>query len=302
VRELPVRIAELGTMFRYERSGVVGGLSRVRQMTLNDGHVFCSPEQLEAEIGRILAMVEEAYRVLAIPPPRYRLSLRGEGPKYVDDDELWERSESVLRSALRTLGAEFSEAPGEGAFYGPKIDLQVEDPLGREETLSTVQVDFHLPARFDLAAFHGDARVRPVMVHRSIVSTMERMVAHLLEVHDGALPVWLSPCQVRILPVVDVAAEWAASVLGRLRDRGVRAELDDRDATLAARVRDAQADKVPYVVVVGRREAASGVVSVRLRDGRQLDPLPAQQFAALVGAGADGRSDHLVQDGGRGGS
>ena len=144
VRDLPIRIAELGTMFRYERSGVVGGLSRVRQMTLNDGHVFCLPEHLEAEIGNILAMVEIAYEALGIPAPHYRLSLRGPGPKYVADDGLWQRSEAVLRAALRNLGADYEEAPDEAAFYGPKIDLQVSDPQGREETLSTVQVDFHL--------------------------------------------------------------------------------------------------------------------------------------------------------------
>ncbi len=210
VRDLPLRIAELGTMFRYERSGVVGGLSRVRQMTLNDGHVFCLPVHLEAEIAGIVAMVEEAYRTLDIPAPRYRLSLRDDGPKYVADEELWRRSEAVVRSAFDNLRLAYEEVPGEAAFYGPKIDLQVTDPRGREETLSTVQVDFHLPGRFDLGAYDGENRVRPVMVHRSIVSTMERMVAHLLEVHDGALPVWLSPCQVRIIPIVDDTVDHAA--------------------------------------------------------------------------------------------
>jgi len=284
-RELPLRIAELGTMFRCERSGVVGGLSRVRQMTLNDGHVFCLPAHLEAEIASILAMVEEAYRALQIPPPRYRLSLRGEGPKYVAGDELWRRSEDVLRAVLRARGSEYDEASGEAAFYGPKIDLQVRDPQGREETLSTVQVDFHLPAQFDLAVYDGDQRLQPVMIHRSIVSTMERMVAHLLEVHNGALPVWLAPCQVRVVPVVDDAAEHALSIRARLRERGLRAALDNRDATLAARVRDAQHDKVPYVAVVGRREAASGGVAVRLRDGSQFD-MPVDDFVALVSASA----------------
>ncbi len=294
VRDLPIRFAELGTMFRHERSGVVGGLSRVRQMTLNDGHVFCLPEHLEAEIGNILAMVEVAYEALGIPAPHYRLSLRGPGPKYVADDELWQRSETVLRAALRNLGADYEEAPDEAAFYGPKIDLQVSDPQGREETLSTVQVDFHLPGRFDLAAYDGDTRARPVMIHRSIVSTMERMVAHLLEVHDGALPVWLAPCQVRIVPIVDDAVEHSLMVRDRLRDCGVRVEVDDRDATLAARIRDAQRDKVPYVAVIGRREAASASVAVRLRDGRQLDPLSVDDFVTLVATTADRRSSQLV--------
>src|SRR5438105_154213 len=296
VRELPVRIAELGTMFRYERSGVVGGLSRVRQMTLNDGHVFCSPEQLESEISDILGMVAVAYRTLAIPAARYRLSLRDAGPKYVDDDGLWRRGEAVLRSALGGLGMDHAEAPGEAAFYGPKIDLQVTDPRGREETLSTVQIDFYLPSRFDLVAHEGASRVRPVMIHRSIVSTMERMVAHLLEVHSGALPVWLAPCQVRILPIVDDLAELSWSVRDRLRQAGVRAEVDDRDATLAARIRDSQSDKVPYLAVIGRREAADGTVAVRLRDGRQPGPMPVDGFVALVATTAAGRSPRLLKD------
>jgi len=289
IRDLPVRFAELGTMFRYERSGVVGGLSRVRQMTLNDGHVFCAPDQLEDEIARILAMVQEAYRTLDIPAPRYRLSLRDGGPKYVADDELWRRSEAVLRSALRDLDLTYEDGPGEAAFYGPKIDLQVEDPQGRPETLSTVQVDFHLPGVFDLVAFDGERRVHPVMIHRSIVSTMERMVAHLLEVHNGAFPVWLAPCQVRIIPIVDDAGESVLTVRDRLRDRGVRVEIDDRSATLATRIRDAQHDKIPYVAVVGRREVTNGTVAVRLRDGRQLDPISVDGFAALVATTADSR-------------
>jgi threonyl-tRNA synthetase len=294
VRDLPLRLAELGTMFRFERSGVVGGLSRVRQMTLNDGHVFCLPDHLEGEIAKILAMVEEAYGVLAIPPPHYRLSLHGTGPKYVADDELWQRSEGVLRSALRNLGLNSTEAPGEAAFYGPKIDLQVVDPRGREETLSTVQVDFHLPDQFDLWAHDGDDRARPVMVHRSIVSTMERMVAHLLEVHAGALPAWLAPCQVRVVPIVDDAGDHAVRVRDRLRERGLRVEVDDRDATLGARIRDAQHDKVPYVAVIGRREAADDTVAVRLRDGRQLDPLPLPDFVTLVAETADTRRSALL--------
>jgi len=294
VRELPLRLAELGTMFRYERSGVVGGLSRVRQMTLNDGHVFCSPDHLQSEITAIVAMVEEAYGALAIPAPRYRLSLRGTGPKYVADEELWGRSEAVLRSALDNLGVAYEEAPGEAAFYGPKIDLQVKDPRGREETLSTVQVDFHLPSRFDLVAYDGDRRVRPVMIHRSIVSTMERVVAHLLEVHNGALPVWLAPCQVRILPIDADAVRHSLSSRDHLRDRGVRADIDDRGLTLGARIRDAHRDRVPYVAVIGRREVRDSSVAIRFRDGRRLEPVPIEDFAALVTAVVEQRGGRLL--------
>jgi threonyl-tRNA synthetase len=292
-REVPFRLAELGTMFRFERSGVVGGLSRVRQMTLNDGHVFCAADQVGGEIASILGLVDEAYRALAIPAPSFRLSLRGPGPKYVGDPVMWDQSEAMLRTALDNLGLDYEEGEGQAAFYGPKIDLQVQDPQGREETLSTVQVDFHLPARFGLEFQRGPMRERPVMVHRSIVSTMERMVAHLLEVHDGALPVWLAPTQVVILPVVEDAISHARGVRAELLKAGVRVELDDRDATLGARVRDAQQRRVPYAAVIGRREAASGTVSVRLRSGDQMPPATTVAFVALVGEIIATRSPHL---------
>ncbi|MGC9962334.1 MAG: threonine--tRNA ligase [Acidimicrobiales bacterium] len=282
MRDMPVRLAELGTMFRFERSGVVGGLSRVRQMTLNDGHVFCAPGDVRAEVTAILGLVEKAYEALAIPAPSYRLSLRGPGSKYVGDPAVWAKSEAVLRTSLDDLGVAYCEAQGEAAFYGPKIDLQVTDPRGREETLSTVQVDFHLPERFALSYQDGPVSVRPVMIHRSIVSTMERMVAHLLEVHDGALPVWLAPSQVVIMPVVTDAVDHARRLREALQTEAIRAELDDRDATLGSRVRDAQQRRVPYLAVVGRREVEDGTVAVRLRGGEQLGTLSTEAFVALV--------------------
>ena len=282
LRDLPFRLAEIGPMFRYERSGVVGGLSRVRQMTLNDGHVFCAPEQVEAEIADILAMVDEAYRTLGIPPARLRFSRAGTGAKYAADARAWRESESMIRAALDKLGAEYTEAEGEAAFYGPKIDLQVTDPHGREETLSTIQADLHLPARFALRFRRGDAGEQPVMIHRSIVSTMERMVAHVLEVHDGALPVWLAPTQVVVLPVSAAAHAHAVRVHDALAGAAVRAEIDDRDATLAARVRAAQQQRIPYVAVVGDREASSDTVAVRVRPGTQLPPMSVDGFVALV--------------------
>jgi threonyl-tRNA synthetase len=269
-------------MFRYERSGVVGGLSRVRQMTLNDGHVFCAPEHVEDEIADILAMVDEAYRTLVIPPARLRLSRAGTGPKYATDARVWRESEAMIRAALGRLGADYTEAEGEAAFYGPKIDLQVSDPQGREETLSTVQVDLHLPGRFALQFRRGDAGEQPVMIHRSIVSTMERMVAHVLEVHDGALPVWLAPTQVVVLPVSIAAHAHAVRVRDALARVAVRAEIDDRDATLAARVRDAQKQRIPYVAVVGDREASSDTVAGRVRPGTQLPPMGVDALVALV--------------------
>ena len=231
----------------------------------------------------MLAMVGEAYAVLGLPAPRLRLSRRGDGAKFVDDDELWARGEAVLRDVLVELGLAFEEAEGEAAFYGPKIDLQVRDSRGKEETLSTIQVDFHLPRQFDLAARDGEGSIRPVMIHRSIVSTMERMVAHLLDVHAGALPAWLAPTHVQILPVVDDVIASAAEVRDVLLRAGLRASLDDRDASLAARVRAAEQARVPYVAVIGRREAADGTVAVRVRDGSQLAPMSAGQLAAMVG-------------------
>jgi threonyl-tRNA synthetase len=293
-RELPLRIAELATQYRFERSGVVGGLSRVRRMTLNDGHVFCPEELIGEEVASILAMTARAYRALGLPPPRYRLSRRGEGGKYVDGDEMWATAEAELRAVLDAGGYEYVEAEGEAAFYGPKIDLQVTDPQGRDETLSTVQIDFHLPRQFELVYVASEEERRPVMIHRSIVSTMERMVAHLLEVHNGALPVWLSPIHCMVMPVVDDAVEHAARFRRSLIEAGLRAELDDRDATLAARVRDAGQRRVPYVAVIGRREAQAGTVSLRLRDGRQLDPLTTDDAVRLIAAVDGARSLELT--------
>jgi threonyl-tRNA synthetase len=294
LRDMPFRLAEIGPMFRYERSGVVGGLSRVRQMTLNDGHVFCAPEHVEDEISDILAMVDEAYRTLGIPPARLRFSRAGAGAKYAADPHAWRHSETMIRAALDKLGAGYTEAEGEAAFYGPKIDLQVSDPQAREETLSTIQVDLHLPARFGLRFRRGDVGEQPVMIHRSIVSTMERMVAHLLEVHDGALPVWLAPTQVVVLPVSAQARTHALRVRDALARLAVRAEIDDRDETLGARVRAAQLQRIPYVAVVGDREASSDTVAVRVRSGTQLAPMGVDAFVALVHHIASGRATGLI--------
>ena len=294
--ELPYRLAELAPMFRYERSGVVGGLSRTRQMTLSDGHVFCTPGQIHDEISDMLAMVGEAYDTLGIPRPRFRLSLRDDGPKFVDDDELWARSEDALRSVLRAHDVDVVEAPGEAAFYGPKIDLQVTDPRGREETLSTIQVDFHLPERFDLVARRGPEHVRPVMIHRSIASTMERMIAHLLEVHDGALPPWLAPVQVRVVPIQPLPEGHLAVVRDAFFSRGLRVDVDGRDATLGARIRQARLDKVPWTAVIGPREAAEGTVALRVRSGEQRPPAALASVADALGALVDQRSPELWSD------
>ncbi|WP_268958771.1 threonine--tRNA ligase [Nonomuraea aridisoli] len=275
-RELPLRIAELGGMYRSELSGVLGGLTRVRAIQLNDGHVFCAPEQAAAEVSAALDLIEAAHVQLGISAARYRLSLRGDGAKFVDDPGMWERSEAVLRAVLKERGRDYDEERGEGAFYGPKIDIQITDPAGREATLSTVQVDYFQPERFDLRYAGGD---RPVMVHRSVVGGIERLVAHLVEVHGGAFPAWMAPVQAVVLPVSDAELAAAEDVLRRCLAAGLRAELAPADrGSLGARIRAHRL--VPYQLVVGAREAAGGGVSLRLRDGSQAGDVPVERLAA----------------------
>lgn len=293
-RDLPVRLSELGAMFRSELSGVLGGLSRVRQINLDDTHVFCRPDQVESEIIRGLESVRRCYQILGIEITRYRLSLRGPCDGYLGGPDLWSRAQDQLRSALHQLGCRFQEAPGEAAFYGPKIDIQVTDPAGREETLSTVQLDFNQPERFGLAYTGPDGlRHQPVMIHRGVLSAMERLVAHLIELHDGAFPPWLAPVQVVVLPIGDAHAGPAGSLVEQLQEAGLRAGCDPADATLGARIRRARERRVPYLAVLGDAEVAGGLVAVRLRDGRQLPPVCAAEFIAGVSAQVSARSAGL---------
>jgi len=269
-RDLPVRLAELGAMFRSELSGVLGGLSRVRQINLDDTHVFCAPGQVPGEIARAMASVQRCYRLLGIDVARYRLSRRGDGDGYLGGGQLWAAAERHLAEALRDLGIDYEDAPGEAAFYGPKIDVQVADPAGREETLSTVQLDFNQPERFDLWFTGPDGgRHRPVMIHRGVLSAMERLVAFLIERCDGAFPPWLAPVQVLVLPVGEQHERRARDVAGRLTAAGLRAECDPPEATLGARIRRARERRIPYLAVTGDREDAAGQVALRLRDGRR---------------------------------
>jgi threonyl-tRNA synthetase len=289
-RDLPVRLSELGAMFRSELSGVLGGLSRVRQINLDDTHVFCLPEQVESEIIRGLESVRRCYQLLGIEITRYRLSLRGPGDGYLGGQELWSRAEEQLRSSLHRLGLKFEEAAGEAAFYGPKIDVQVTDPAGREETLSTVQLDFNQPERFDLAYTGPDGqRHRPVMIHRGVLSAMERLVAHLTELYDGAFPPWLAPVQVVVLPVGGAHAGPAQSLVAQLQEAGLRAACDPADATLGARIRRARERRVPYLAVLGDAEVASGLAAVRLRDGRQLPAVSTADLISGISAQVSGR-------------
>ncbi|MGX6604084.1 threonine--tRNA ligase [Micromonosporaceae bacterium Da 78-11] len=289
-RELPLRIAEFGPMYRAERSGVLGGLSRVRAIQLNDAHNFCALDQVGDEVTEVLRLMGEAHAALGLRPSSYRLSLRGSGGKYGGDDEAWQLAGRLLRDALDGAGVDYVEVAGEAAFYGPKIDVQIVDPAGRESTISTIQVDFHQPERFDLSYVDAaGAKVRPVMVHRSLVGSMERLFAHLLEVHAGAFPVWYSPVQISVVPIGEAQRDAAYAFVRAAVAGGLRAEVHE-DGSMGARIRAAASRKIPYVAVIGPREAAAGEVALRQRDGAQLPAMPAAEAIALVGAVAAGRS------------
>jgi threonyl-tRNA synthetase len=280
-RDLPIRLAELGTMYRYERSGTLSGLSRVRAMTLNDAHIFCLPEQIQAEAVGVLQLIERVYRNFGFKDYWYRLSLRDPKDKvnFVDNDAMWEKAESHLRQALKEVGVPYKEALGEAAYYGPKIDVQLNDVLGHSETLSTVQLDFYLPERFELEYVDKDGQYkRPVMVHRGVISTMERMMSFLIEHYAGNFPLWLAPLQLKIVTVTDQQLEYAKEVFKELRDSGWRVELDGRNEKLGYKIREAQLAKIPYTVVIGDKEVEARTVAPRRRGGENLGPMPLAQF------------------------
>jgi threonyl-tRNA synthetase len=292
-RELPVRIAELGTMYRYEKSGVVGGLSRVRVMTLNDAHIFCRPEQVKEEFANVMRLVESSYATLGITQHRYRLSLRDpeDKVKYVSNDKMWEGAERVLREAMQDLKLPYTEAKGEAAFYGPKIDIQLSDLMGREETVSTIQIDFHLPDRFDLNYMGEDDRLhRPVIIHRGVISTMERMTAYLIELYGGAFPVWLAPVQAAVIPVSERHHQHANAVTKRFVDRDFRLLLDASEKTLNAKIRNAQIQKIPFTLVIGDREIENGTVTVRVRGQRDQKTLPVDEFMSILSTHVESRA------------
>jgi threonyl-tRNA synthetase len=280
-RDLPVRLAELGTMYRYERSGALSGLSRVRCMTLNDAHIFCTPDQIKDEFSNVMKLVERAYRDLGITKYSYRLSLRDPSnkEKYVDNDEMWTLGERVLREALDSLGLAYRESKGDAAFYGPKLDIQLADVMGHEETYSTVQLDFHLPSQFDLKYTGADGNPhRPVMIHRAIISTMERMVSYLIELYAGAFPLWLAPVQAALVPISERHLAYAQKVQQRLQIAGLRVEVDARNEKMNAKIRDFTLQKIPYVLVMGDKEESSDAVSVRTRGKGDQGSMPLDQF------------------------
>ena len=295
-RDLPVRLAELGTMYRYELSGALSGLSRVRCMTLNDAHIFCTPDQIKDEFSKVMKLVERAYRDLGITQYSYRLSLRDPAnkEKYVDNDAMWELGEQVLRDAMNGLGLKYKEARGEAAFYGPKVDIQLADVMGHEETYSTIQVDFHLPSQFGLEYTGADGnKHRPVMIHRGVISTMERMTSYLIELYAGAFPFWLAPVQVGLVPISERHTEYAEKVKAQLAAAGFRVELDARNEKMNAKIRDLANQKIPYILVFGDKEQEAGAVSVRTRGKGDQGAMPLADFITRAKGLVESKSTDL---------
>ncbi|HDC5314532.1 TPA: threonine--tRNA ligase [Staphylococcus aureus] len=281
-RELPIRIAELGTMHRYEASGAVSGLQRVRGMTLNDSHIFVRPDQIKEEFKRVVNMIIDVYKDFGFEDYSFRLSYRDpeDKEKYFDDDDMWNKAENMLKEAADELGLSYEEAIGEAAFYGPKLDVQVKTAMGKEETLSTAQLDFLLPERFDLTYIGQDGEHhRPVVIHRGVVSTMERFVAFLTEETKGAFPTWLAPKQVQIIPVnVDLHYDYARQLQDELKSQGVRVSIDDRNEKMGYKIREAQMQKIPYQIVVGDKEVENIQVNVRQYGSQDQETVEKDEF------------------------
>ncbi len=285
-RELPIRIAELGMMHRYEMSGALAGLQRVRGMTLNDAHVFVRPDQIKDEFKRVVTLILEVYKDFDMENYSFRLSYRdpADKEKYFDDDAMWERAQSMLKEAMDEMGLDYYEAEGEAAFYGPKLDVQVKTALGKDETLSTVQLDFLLPERFDLTYVGEDGKQhRPVVIHRGVVSTMERFVAFLIEEYKGAFPTWLAPVQVQVIPVSpDLHLDYAKEIEAGLQRAGLRVEVDLRDEKMGYKIREAQMLKIPYMLVVGDQEQENGQVNVRKYGEQKSETMPFEDFLNII--------------------
>lgn len=284
-RDLPVRIAELGMQHRYEMSGALTGLHRVRAMTLNDSHIFCRPDQIKEEFARVIELIMIAYKDFGIHDYRFRLSYRDpqDTEKYFPNDEMWEMSQRMLKEVVESLDMPFYEAEGEAAFYGPKLDVQVKTALGKEETLSTVQLDFLLPERFELEYVGDDGQKhRPVVIHRGILGTMERFTAFLLENYAGNLPLWLSPVQAKVIPVSVHFEKYAREVEEQLRRGGITVEADLRNEKLGYKIREAQLEKIPYMFIVGENEMNDGSVSIRKRGEGDLGVKPLAEVVQML--------------------
>ena len=284
-RNLPVRIGEIAHDFRYEASGTLKGIERGRHFCQNDAHLFVTPEQIRDEVAKVVDLIFETYKDFGITDYRMILSLRdpADKKKYHDDDEMWNTAESALRAVLDDLGINYTEEIGEAAFYGPKLDVNVKPAVGAEYTLSTCQLDFCLPARFNLTYIDKDNNEHtPVVIHRAILGSLDRFMAYLIEETMGAFPVWLAPVQALVMPITDRVNEYATQVEARLSDLGYRVESDLRNEKIGYKIREAQLEKVPYMLVVGDKEALSGCVSVRTRSGEDLGAMPLDDFIARL--------------------
>ncbi len=285
-RDLPIRIGEFATDFRYEASGAVKGLERVRCMCQNDAHLFVTPEQIGEEFKRVVSLILDVYKDFGIKDYKFRLSLRDkeDKEKYFDDDEMWDNAENKLRGVLNDLGVDYFEAEGEAAFYGPKLDVEVKPAVGPEVTLSTCQLDFLLPRKFDLSYIDnkGEKQI-PVVLHRAIFGTFDRFTAFIIEETKGALPTWLSPIQVKTIPVnPEFQGDYAKEVTNKLKEVGIRAELDDRNEKLGYRLREAQTSKVPYTLILGDKEKEENTVSYRLHGQKETTTLKVDEFVKLI--------------------
>jgi threonyl-tRNA synthetase len=282
-RELPVRFCEFATLYRYEGSGAVGGLTRVRSLTQDDCHVFCTPEQIESEFTLCLNVVREVLNAYGMTDYRVQLSLRGSEGKYVADDERWDAATRALKSALDANGVQYEAVEGEAAFYGPKADFMAKDALGREWQLSTIQIDFIQPARLDVEYIGEDGQSHtPVLIHRAVMGSTERFLGVLIEHYAGAFPLWLAPVQAVVIPIADRHNDYAFQVQRTLQEAGLRVEADHRTERMNAKIRDAQLQKVPYMLVVGDREAEAGQAAVRLRSGEDLKGMALSEVVARM--------------------
>jgi threonyl-tRNA synthetase len=282
-RDLPLRYAEFATLYRYEKSGELNGLTRVRSLTQDDCHIFCTPDQIESEFSLALHLIQEVLARYGFEDYYVRLSLRDENPdsKYVKDDERWNLATEALRRALDANSVQYTEAKGEAAFYGPKADFITRDVLGREWQISTIQVDFIQPQRLGCEYIGEDSNPHtPVVLHRAVTGSTERFLGVLIEQYAGAFPTWLAPVQALVLPIADRHKDYAQSVAVRLRDAGFRADVDARNEKVGKKIAEAETQKVPYMLIVGDRDAAGETVSVRKRSVGDQGPLPVDTFIA----------------------
>jgi len=295
-RELPVRYAEFATLYRYEKAGTLTGLARVRSVTQDDAHVFMRSDQIQAEFNNAVSLTMEVFETYGLTDFRIRLSLRDpqKAQDYIGNEDAWNAAEAALRSVVESEGIAYEEGIGEAAFYGPKVDFMVRDALGREWQCSTIQLDFIQPENFELEYVGEDGQAhRPVMIHRAVTGSTERFMALLIEHFAGAFPVWLAPVQAMIIPIADRHIEYANKVLAQLKSVGIRAEVDMRGERMNAKIRDAQMQKFPYMLVVGDKEASAEAISVRLRTNVDLKSIPLTQFIERVSAIIKSKSREL---------